>query len=177
MPVPPGCAALSAVHGAKQTTSHIPIAENTEVMSAVAKRLATASNEKELPVILSIMKPPLGFEGATRWGRFNALSDLVRLAIRHERIRKPEVRTRTDVSFQLQSAFTLIISLTLLERQVAGRSCFQTVIRRYGSAGAFPTLIERRILNIEPISSPRTAPLLSIMISLTEAPRDVTNAW
>jgi hypothetical protein len=34
------------------------------------------------------------------------------LALPKEHIGKPEVRTRTDVILQLQSAFTLIISLT-----------------------------------------------------------------
>ena len=56
MPVPPCCVTLPAIHGdTRQTTSQIPIAENREGRAAMTQGLTVADDDKELPVILSIM--------------------------------------------------------------------------------------------------------------------------
>jgi len=66
MPVASSCVILPAIHGdTKQTTSQTPIEENTEVTVAMTQRLTMADNDKELPVILTIMRRTLGFPSAT----------------------------------------------------------------------------------------------------------------
>jgi hypothetical protein len=66
MPVPACYVTLPAIHGnTKQTTSQIPMAENAEGRIAMTQRLTMADDDKELPVILSIMWRTLGFPSAT----------------------------------------------------------------------------------------------------------------
>ena len=88
--------------------------------------LTVADDDKELPVILSIMGRTLGFP------KCNAVPDvsprcidLVRLALPKERVGKPEARTRIDVILQRRSAFTLTISLSLRERQATREGAFK----------------------------------------------------
>src|SRR5947199_6853220 len=72
MPVPSPCVTLPAMHGdTKQTTSQIPIEENTEVTVATTQHLTMADNDKELPVILTIMTRTLGFPSATPFETFH----------------------------------------------------------------------------------------------------------
>jgi hypothetical protein len=62
VPLPRSCVTLPAIHGdTKQTTSQIPIAENREGRAVMTQGLTVADDDKELPIILSIMGRTLGF--------------------------------------------------------------------------------------------------------------------